>query len=36
LFQGLPLDRAVSKEAVGNFSAMQPFVELAQSFARGR
>ncbi|MEY2604227.1 MAG: acetoacetyl-CoA synthetase [Verrucomicrobiota bacterium] len=36
LFQGLPLDRAVSKEAVGNFNAMQPFVELAQSFASGR
>lgn len=34
LFQGLPLDRAVSREAVGNFSAMQPFVEIAQSFAR--
>jgi acetoacetyl-CoA synthetase len=36
LFQGLPLDRAVSKEAIGNFSAMQAFVELAQSFATGR
>jgi acetoacetyl-CoA synthetase len=36
LFQGLPLSRAVSKEAVGNFQAMQPFVDLAQSFARGR
>jgi acetoacetyl-CoA synthetase len=36
LFQGLPLDRAVSKEAVSNFSAMRPFVELARSFASGR
>jgi acetoacetyl-CoA synthetase len=36
LFQGLPLDRAVSREAVSNFSAMQPFVELARSFALGR
>ncbi len=36
LFQGLPLSRAVSKEAVGNFHAMQPFVDLAQSFASGR
>jgi acetoacetyl-CoA synthetase len=35
LFQGLQLDRAVSKEAVGNLSAMQPFVELARSFASG-
>jgi acetoacetyl-CoA synthetase len=36
LFQGLPLSQAVSKEAVGNFAAMEPFVELAQSFAQGR
>jgi acetoacetyl-CoA synthetase len=36
LFQGLPLDQAVSREAVSNFSAMQPFVELARSFALGR
>jgi acetoacetyl-CoA synthetase len=34
LFQGLALDRAVSREAVSNFGAMQPFVEIAQSFAR--
>jgi acetoacetyl-CoA synthetase len=34
LFQGLPLDRAVSREAVSNFGAMQPFLEIAQSFAR--
>jgi acetoacetyl-CoA synthetase len=33
LFQGLPLSQAVSKEAVGNFAAMEPFVELARSFA---
>jgi len=34
LFQGLSLERAVSKEAVSNFSAMRPFVELAESFAQ--
>lgn len=34
LFQGFPLDRAVSREAVSNFAAMQPFLEIAQSFAR--
>jgi acetoacetyl-CoA synthetase len=36
LFQGLPLSQAVSREAVGNFRAIEPFVELAQSFIRGR
>jgi acetoacetyl-CoA synthetase len=36
LFQGLPLDRAVSKEAVANFAAMRLFVDLAHSIARGR
>jgi acetoacetyl-CoA synthetase len=36
LFQGVPFDRAVSKEAVGNLNAVQPFVELAQPFVSGR
>lgn len=36
LFQGLSLDRAVSKEAVSNFGALRPFVELAESFAQRR
>jgi acetoacetyl-CoA synthetase len=36
LFQGLTLDRAVSREAVSNFNSIQPFVEIAQSFLRGR
>jgi acetoacetyl-CoA synthetase len=36
LFQGLAVDRAVSREAVSNFGAIQPFVEIAQSFVRGR
>jgi len=36
LFQGLAIDRAVSREAVSNFGAIQPFVEIAQSFVRGR
>jgi acetoacetyl-CoA synthetase len=35
LFQGVPFDRAVSKEAIGNFSAVQPFVELARSSGSG-
>jgi acetoacetyl-CoA synthetase len=34
LFQGLSLDCAVSREAVSNFSALRPFVEIAQSFTR--
>jgi acetoacetyl-CoA synthetase len=36
LFQGVPFDRAVSKEAVGNLNAVQSFVELAQPFVSGR
>jgi acetoacetyl-CoA synthetase len=36
LFQGVPFDRAVSKEAVGNLNAVRSFVELAQPFVSGR
>jgi acetoacetyl-CoA synthetase len=36
LFQGVPFDRAVSKEAVDNLNAVQSFVELAQPFVSGR